>query len=185
MGRKNRKTTSFRFRWSAVLAAAALAVWSTAAADFELADPQGRRILLKDDGTWKYLESAKGGTQETADLRLDGKSEQGIGCRFAITLVNNLPYEIESFVPRFSAYRSSGVVYDTVSIPRSFSSLKPGNMQSREFAFHGIKCGEIARVQVVGGDRCIMGDLGRYSEAKGECLARISVAPSDLVRFDK
>jgi hypothetical protein len=183
MGRKVRRTMSFRS--SAVLAAAAIAVWSTAAADFELADPQGRRILLKDDGTWKYLESAKDGTKETADLRLDGRSGYGNGCRFAITLVNNLPYEIESFVPRFSAYRSSGVVYDTVSIPRSFSSLKPGNKQSREFGFHGIKCEEITRVQVVGGDRCIMGDLGRYSEAKGECLARISVAPSDLVRFDK
>jgi hypothetical protein len=168
-----------------VLTTAAFAVWSTAAADFELADPQGRRILLKDDGTWKYLDPPKSAPQETADLRLDQKSEHGNGCRFAITLVNNLPYEIESFVPRFSAYRSSGVVFDTVSIPRSFGSLKPGNSQSREFLFQGIKCGEIARLQVVGGDRCIMGDLGRYSEAKGECLARVNVAPSDLVRFDK
>jgi len=183
MGRKMRRATSFR--WSAVLATAALAVSSTAVADFELADPQGRRILLKDDGTWKYLESAKGGTHETADLRLDGKSEQGNSCRFAISLVNNLPYEIESFVPSFSVYRSNGVVYDTVSVPRSFTSLKPGNRQSREFEFYGIKCGEIARVQVVGGDRCSMGNLGRFSEAKGECLARINVAPSDLVRFDK
>jgi hypothetical protein len=172
-------------RWSAVLATAALAVCNTAAADFELADPQGRRILLKDDGTWQYVESAKDGTQDTAVLRLDGKSERGSGCRFAITLVNNLPYEIESFVPRFSAYRSTGVVYDTVSIPASFNSLKPGNRQSREFEFHGIKCAEIARVQVVGGDRCSMGTLSRSSDAKGECLTRISVAPSDLVRFDK
>jgi hypothetical protein len=182
MGRKVRRTS---FRLSAMLATAAIAIWSAAAADFELTDPQGRRILLKDDGTWKYLESAKGEAQETADLRLDAKSEQGNNCRFVITLVNNLSYEIQSFVPRFSAYRSSGVVYDTVSTPRSFSSLKPGNRQSRDFEFHGIKCGEIVRVQVVGGDRCIMGELGRYSEAKGECLARISVAPSDLVRFDK
>src|SRR5512134_3129803 len=105
MGRRMRRATSFR--WSAVLATAALAVWSTAVADFELTDPQGRRILLKDDGTWKYLESAKGGTQETADVRLDRKSDQGNGCRFVITLVNSLPYEIESFVPSFSAYRSS------------------------------------------------------------------------------
>ena len=181
MGRKMRRTCW----WRAVLAVAAFAVWSTAAADFELADPQGRRILLKDDGTWKYLDPPKSAPQETADLRLDQKAEHGNGCRFAITLVNNLPYEIESFVPRFAAHRSNGVVFDTVSIPRSFGSLKPGNSQSREFLFQGIKCGEIARLQVVGGDRCIMGDLGRYSEAKGECLARVNVAPSDLVRFDK
>jgi hypothetical protein len=181
------------FRRNVALATAALAVWSTAAADFELSDPQGRRILLKDDGTWRYLDSAKGGAQdtakggaqETAVLRLDGKSERGSSCRFAITLVNNLPYEIESFVPSFSAYRASGVVYDTVSIPRSFNSLKTGNSQSREFEVHGIKCGEIERVQVVGGDRCSMGNLSRFSDAKGECLARISVTPSDLVRFDK
>jgi hypothetical protein len=30
-----------------------------------------------------------------------------------------------------------------------------------------------------------MGNLSRFSDAKGECLARISVTPSDLVRFDK
>jgi hypothetical protein len=63
--------------------------------------------------------------------------------------------------------------------------MKPGNKQSREFEFFGIKCEDIARVQVVGGDRCVMGDLHRFSDATGQCLARVRVAASDLVRFDK
>ncbi len=181
---------STSFRWSAIVAATALLAWNTAAADFELTDPQGRRILLKEDGTWQFLEPTKPGTQDATNvgeavLSLDARSERGNGCRFSVTLVNNLPYEIESFVPAFSAYRSNGVLYDTVSIPASFNSLKPGNRQSREFEFYGIKCADIARMQVVGGDRCSMGNLRRFSDAKGECLARISVAPSEVVRFDK
>ena len=57
--------------------------------------------------------------------------------------------------------------------------------QRREFEFTGIACQDIARVQVVGGDRCEMGDLHRFSDLKGQCLERVRVVSSDLVRFDK
>jgi hypothetical protein len=30
-----------------------------------------------------------------------------------------------------------------------------------------------------------MGDLYKFSETKGQCLARVRVVESDLVRFDK
>jgi hypothetical protein len=88
-------------------------------------------------------------------------------------------------VPYFSAYRTSGVVYDTVSSASSFSTLKPGDRQDREFDVNGLPCQEIARGQVVGGDRCEMGDLHKFSEVKGQCLARVRVLSSELVRFDK
>ena len=51
--------------------------------------------------------------------------------------------------------------------------------------FLGIACQDIVRVQVVGGDRCEMGDLDKFSQKKGECLARVGVVASDVVRFDK
>src|SRR5262245_11563280 len=98
-------------------------------ADFEVTGPDGRRILLKDDGTWRYVQSrekeaAKGKDKgkETAQekpkdqavLRLERKFEIGNSCRYELRLVNNLPYEIKSLVPAFSAYRKNGVVYDKV-----------------------------------------------------------------------
>ena len=55
----------------------------------------------------------------------------------------------------------------------------------REFEFRGIACRDIVRVQVVGGDRCDMGDLDKYSAAKGQCLARVRVVASDLIPFEK
>ena len=44
---------------------------------------------------------------------------------------------------------------------------------------------EIGGVQVGGGDRCEMGDLDKFSSVRGECLARVRVMASDVVRFDK
>lgn len=171
-----------------VLASAAYV--SPARADFEITGPDGRRILLKDDGTWSYVDSATTDSAKVktvvvgeAVLSLERRIEVGRNCRFALRLVNNFTHEIQSIVPSFSAFRTNGVLYETVST--GFFSIKPGNQQSKEAFFQGIACPEIARVQVTGGDRCEMGDLDRFSNAKGECLARVRVVASDLVQFDK
>jgi hypothetical protein len=41
---------------------------------------------------------------------------------------------------------------------------------------------------VSGGDRCTMGDLHRWSdiaEVKGQCLARVKVVESSVIKFEK
>ena len=166
------------------------------AADFEVTGPDGRRILLKDDGTWRYVEG-KGAAREApkdaakekprvvgeAILVLERRVDGGGGCIFGLRLVNSFPHLIQSLVPTFSAIRSNDVVYH--SALSGFQSVKPGDGQSREILFRGISCQEIARLQVSGGDRCTMGDLDRFSLEEGECLKRVRVVPSDLVRFDK
>lgn len=173
-----------------LLSAAVAAPLPAAAADFELTGPDGRRILLKDDGTWRYVETsdkepAKAKPAETGEavLSLLRRIEDGPNCRFELRLVNDLPYEIWSIVPSFSVYRPDGVLYESRSI--GFVSIKPGNSQNRMVEFQAITCKEIARVQVSGGDRCEMGELTRFSPDTGVCLARVRVVPSDLVRFEK
>ena len=197
-------------RWpksGGVLLFAGIALSCPAPADFEVTGPDGRRILLKDDGTWRYTEGkskepvqdapkdaaketaakepAKDKPKETGEavLRLENKTGGGSICRFGVQLVNNLPYEIRSLVPTFSAYRANGVVYDSVAA--GFLSLRPGSSQYQEIRFRGISCQDIARLQVSGGDRCVMGELDRWNESDGSCLRRIRVVESDLVRFDK
>lgn len=175
-----------------VCLAASMALSPVALADFELAAPDGRRIQLKDDGTWRYLEATNNdraddrpGQQGEAVLTLERRIERGTNCRFELRLVNNLPYEIRSLVPYYSAYRADGVLYDTVASGASFAAMRPGDALRREIEFVGIPCREIVRVQVVGGDRCNMGDLDKFTDSKGQCLARVRVVASDLVRFDK
>ena len=175
-----------------LLLAFAAALPLSAQADFELTGPDGRRIQLKDNGTWRYIESMDkerpGDTIKKpgeALLLLERKMDHGNGCRFGIRLENNYSYEIQSFVPYFSAYRTNDVIYDTVSSPSSFTALKPGDKQVREFVVTGLTCKEIVRLQVVGGDRCVMGDLDKLSDEKGKCLERVRVVASELVRFDK
>jgi hypothetical protein len=200
--------------------------YQAAFAEQELVTPDGRRVLLRDNGTWAYIETMPKDTQgakptetkakdapatEAAAkdtkgkdgkareakndkkdgellLRVDNKTEFGTACRFDLQLVNKMPYEVTSLVLSFSAYRPDGVLYATETAGSQFGSLKPGNAQRRQLEFRGITCKEIARLQVSGGDRCTMGDLHRWSdiaEVKGECLARVKVVESNLVRFDK
>ena len=164
----------------------------TALADFEITGPDGRRIQLKDDGTWRYLQSSDKEPAEDkikkpgeAVLTLERKMDYGNGCRFVIRLANDYPYEIQSFVPNFSVYRANDIIYDTVSSPSSFTGLKPGDKQVRDFVVYGLTCKEIVRLQVVGGDRCAMDDLDKFVNEKGKCLERVRVVASELVRFDK
>lgn len=168
-----------------------------ARADFELNDAQGRRILLKDDGTWRYLDAdAKPATAPAADaaskpaapatpaeLRLLRRTELSAGCSYTLVLNNALPYEISSLVPEFAVLRASGVVYTTQGL--GFGPVKPGDSHQRDLRIVGIACQDIAKLQVQGGDRCNMGDLNKFSDAKGECLARLRVLPSELVSFEK
>ncbi|MBE0550600.1 MAG: hypothetical protein IH627_23635 [Rubrivivax sp.] len=168
------------------------ALWLPAAwADFELKDGQGRTILLKDDGTWRYLEapaasgaaSAPAKEQPQAELLLERRMDAPGGCRFELTLVNTLTYEIRSLVPEFAVYRANDVAYSAQTA--SFGPVRPGDRSRRALQFIGIACTDIARLQVQGGDRCEMGDLNKFSDAKGQCLARVRVVPSELLRFEK
>jgi len=175
-----------------VLLVAGMALSQTGRAAFEVTGPDGRRIMLFDNGTWRYMEARK---KEQADektreageavLSLERKTERGNNCRFSLRLVNNFPYEIRNLVPFYSAYRANGVIHDTVASLSAFTALKPGDRQDREIDFTGIACQDIARVQVVGGDRCEMGELDKFTQKKGECLARVRVVASEVVRFDK
>src|SRR5690348_9692724 len=101
---------------------ASVALLQVAHADFELNAPDGRRILLKDDGTWSYAEEKDSSKEKDppkekpkpteAILRLEWKVEGTSSCRYGAVLVNNHPYQIRNFVPQFSAYRANGVIYD-------------------------------------------------------------------------
>ena len=207
----------YAVRWLCVLGALSLGA-PLARADFEVTAPDGRRILLKDDKTWAYVEKQAGkpakptaaaGDAKTAAevkdgkdgkdakdaktaekkdegeaiLSLEGKIPGNRICRFQLRLVNNLPYEIRSLVPEFSVYRGNNVVYDSVF--SGFAFVKPGDSQQREVRFNGIACEEITRVQVGGGDRCEMGELDKFSSVRGQCLSKVRVVASDVVRFDK
>lgn len=173
---------------SLLLPCLVLARSGAAWADLELTVPDGRRVLLRDDGSWKYQDAPgkdqpKGAPAAEAVLQLMRKIERGPHCRVAIQIANGLPYEIGHIVPSFTAYRANGAVHETANI--AFQSIRPSDKLERMVDFNRISCAEIARVQVSGADRCQMGELTKFSEANGQCLARVRVAPSSLTRFDK
>jgi hypothetical protein len=172
----------------AALWALGLAAVPAAYADFELSDAQGKRILLKDDGTWRYVDAkpaAGADAKDTpqAELALIRRIDAPDSCTFEFVVTNTLPYEIRNIVPDFTVARANGVVYLSQNV--GFEFIRPGDKRQRQLRFGGISCADIATLKVSGGDRCEMADLNRFSDAKGECLARLRVRPSELVKFEK
>jgi hypothetical protein len=145
--------------------------------------PDGRRVLLMDDHTWKYAELEQGLPSESAFLEVENIKELSNACKIGFRLTNNLGYFIKSLVPSFSAYNHEGVLYDTVS--KAFSSLKPTRDQYRQIQFVGQRCRDISYIQVHGAEHCHMGELDKFNEEEGECLSHIYVQASDLIKISK
>ncbi len=177
------------------LLALALAFTAPARADFEVVDKKGRRILLKDNGTWRFVVNADDAASapeeqkpevkldETLALQIVRRTESPGGCSFELALANQLPFEVRNLVPDFSAYRANGLIHSTQLT--SFAWIKPGEVRNKTVQFNGIACWDIARLQVHGADRCEVGPLNKFTEGKGKCLAAIKVQPSDLLTFNK
>ena len=174
------------FRFVVVPLGLCIAAQQPAWADFEVRGPDGKRILLKDNGTWRHLEAedpAAATTTDLAELQMLQRADSPGGCSFSLALRNKLPYEIRSLVFDFSALRASGVVYTSLGL--GFGPVKPGDVHRRELRLMGITCQDIARLQVGGGDRCDMGDLNKFSEPNGQCLALVQVMPNEVLTFNK
>ena len=157
-----------------------------ALADSEVVDSQGRRILLKDDGTWKVVEDGMtkpGKAEVRAELSLVRAAGTAGSCTLDLSLKNLFPYEIRTIVVNLSAIRADDVVYR--SQLADFITIRPGDSRQRSVRFDGIACADVAKVRVSGGDRCEMGELNRFTDAKGACLALVNVLPGGALKFEK
>jgi hypothetical protein len=183
-------------RWSSktlvgpLLAGLLLGSLSPVWADFEIKAPDGRTLLIKDDGTWRVVaaaDAAASGVAATpgpqAELQLTKRTDLPGACEFTLTLVNSLPYEIQSLVPELVVHRADGVAYTSQSV--YFGGVKPGDQRTATARFLGIACTDVVRLLVQRGDRCQMGDLNRFSPSDGQCLTRVRLVPSSLLKFEK
>lgn len=148
----------------------------------------GRAVRLLDDGTWEYADEPPAVAEPPAveaPIRLEMISMRSVSnrCAIELRLHNGASYTVASLVPQFEAFVSDGVSFQTVFVP--FSDVKPTLSQYQRLEFQRISCEEITSVRVQGGDRCTMDELNKFSRARGDCLARVSVEPSELVPFGK
>jgi hypothetical protein len=149
----------------------------------EVVTPNGRHVLLKDDFTWEYVEVEQLPATESAVLEVVNIKELRNTCDIGFRLTNNLPYMIKSLVPRFSAYTKDNVNFDTRS--KSFNSIKPTRSQYQKVRFIGIACSDISHIKLHGADRCTMGPFTKFDSGEGECLKRVYVQESDLIKVIK
>ena len=145
--------------------------------------PDGRHVLLKNDHTWEYLEVEQPSAEKSAVLSVVNVRKLGNACIIGFRLTNNLPYLIKSLVPRFSAYTTDQVKFDTLST--SFDFIKPTGSQYKKITFIGINCPDILYIKVHGGDRCTMGPFTKFDSEEGECLKQVYLQESDLIKVVK
>lgn len=144
----------------------------------------GRKVILRSNGTWVLADDATTDTgREAAVLQLERRFDIARGCRLGLRLQNDLDDQIRTLVLRFTAYKGDDIPFETVS--RGFSYLKPTTSQYQEITFRGIKCEEISSVEVFAARNCHVGRLTKYSASANHCLELIDVAPSDLLAIAK
>ena len=172
-----------------------MAAAQTPGTDLEATTSDGRRVLLKADGSWAFVPPAATAAAASApapaasvpavpaELELVGRNPVPGGCHVQLSLHNKLAYEIRTLVPDFRIVRKGGPTYVEQSL--GFGRLLPGDRQQRTLRVSGLDCAAIEKIQVTGGDRCDMGELHRFSEGKGLCLARVRVLPSTVIGFEK
>jgi len=145
--------------------------------------PDGRRVLLRDNHTWEVIEVDQGDPSTSAVISVANTRGLRNACKIGLRLENHLGYNIKSLIPRFSAYTTDGVLFETTS--KAFSSIKPTKNQYRQIQFIGITCEDIGHVRVHGAEHCSMGLMDKFNEAEGECLSHIHVQASDLIKLTK
>ena len=104
-------------------------------------------------------------------------------CRIDLRMQNNLGFKIRSLVPKFAAYNTEGVLYESRST--SFGAIKPTRDQYQKIQFNGIGCNQISLLKVHSAAHCTMGEIDKYNEEEGQCLSHIFVQPSDLINISK
>jgi len=143
----------------------------------------GRRVLLKPDGTWEYSQLESSDPENSAVLSVTEVVEMDTACKLQIRLLNNLGYRISSLVPRLSVRNQDGIVYTERSL--SFTSIKPTDAKYTQVQFTGIGCRDISQVWVSDASRCKMGEIDQFNEKEGECLSHVYVEPSDVINISK
>lgn len=150
------------------------------AADIQATTPDGRKVLLKDNGLWEFVQSADDEAPGKASLVLEKREDIAPnGCRLGLRIHNNLSAQIRTLVLRFTAYKQGDIPFETVS--RGYAFIKPTQDQYQEIRFRGVSCEGIDKVQVRAAHNCHIGDLTKYSATEDACLALLQTEPSELM----
>ena len=161
-------------------------LWLLAAparADTAATTDDGRRVLLRDDNTWEFMQPAAEPEAPAMRLQVVSVTDRGGNCVLGLTLHNDAAYVIQSIVPQFEGVTHGGGIHSTVFV--AFSNVKPTQRQYKALVYERFACGNLVEVRVKGGDRCTMDELTKFTPVTGECLRRVQVVPSDLVSIGK
>ncbi len=152
-----------------------------AGAAIEATTNEGKKVLLKDDGTWEYQKTEE--QPQTAMLTVELYKNIPNGCRLGARLTNNLNAQIRTLVLRFTAIKNKDIAFETVS--RGYTYIKPTTSQYQQVRFRGISCEDISKIRVEGARNCHVGELTKYSDGAKGCLSLVTIVPSDRVKIYK
>jgi hypothetical protein len=154
-----------------------------ATAELAATTEDGRKVVLRANGTWSFAGDVAASKTPIATLTVLRRESVTNGCIIGLELENNLNDLIRTLVLRFTAYRGPDVRFDTVS--RGYSHVRPTLTSYEEVQFRGITCEDITSVEVSAARNCSVGELTKYSSDPGDCLALFEIAPTDMLAITK
>ena len=144
-----------------------------------------RNLEINQDGSPIQREAPITDTgRQSAVLSLHQRTVLQNGCRYGLTLSNNMTVPIADLPLRFTAFNNNDVRLQSVT--RSFFDVRPTAQQFAQIDFQ-FDCHIIERIAVSDPGRCVVGELTRRSGAPAACLNLIDIPQSpfvDVVRDD-
>ena len=144
-------------------------------ADQVLLLPDGQSVILKDDGTWAYIEETITGA---LTLNFGKTLDQQGRCYAWPSLTNDTDRFIDGVVIEYSTHYDNGLTIKSGSLIYSIIGVgKRSTMQEYMTEYDTAKCSEVAYVQIDGVSKCKIDGIRKNSRI---CYGLLEVSAEDM-----
>ena len=135
----------------------------------------GQTVILKDDGTWAYIDDTITGV---LTLKFGKTLDQQGRCYAWPSLTNDTDRFIDGVVIEYSTHYDDGATIKKGSLIYSIIGVgKRSTMQEYMTGYGAAKCSELAYVQIDGISKCKIDGIGRNSRV---CYDLLEVSAEDM-----
>ncbi len=146
-----------------------------AQADQVLLLPDGQSVILKDDGTWAYIDETITGA---LTLNFGKTLDQQGRCYAWPRLTNDTDKFIDGVVFEYSTHYDDGLTIKSGSLIYSIIAVgKRSTMQEYMTDYDTAKCSEVAYVQIDGISKCKIDGIQKNSRI---CYELLEVSAEDM-----
>jgi hypothetical protein len=156
--------------------------FAPAYAEMTATTAEGQKVLLKDDGTWQFIDDTASASDRHILMSVVKLKEMFGTCMISIEISNNVGSRVQTFSPRILAYDNDGeFINDGILFVQN---IENGGRQTPDMQIRGVECGVIKHLEIrkMAMDMC---EIGGKSIDGSECIELIQIESTSKIPFRK